>query len=64
MYPFCYLCFVLGMLSCLFIAAFWPPAWKRAICNLLALLYVMFSCFMSLSHVCPGSGVLLDCIDS
>ena len=25
---FCYLCFVLVMLSCLFIAASWAPAWK------------------------------------
>ena len=30
------------MLSCLFIAALWSPAEKGA--NLLALLYVMFSC--------------------
>ena len=46
---FCYLCFVFGMLSCPFTAAFWSPAGQRA--NLLALLCVMFSCVLSLSHV-------------
>ena len=30
----------------------------------LALLYVMFIVFLSLSHVVSGSGVVLDCIDS
>ena len=34
---FCYLCFVSVMLSCLFIAALWPPAGK-------GLTTVMFSC--------------------
>ena len=32
--------------------------------GLLALLYVMFYFVLSLFHVCPGSGWLLDCIDS
>ena len=32
--------------------------WERA--NLLALLYVMFLVFLSLSMWCPGSGVVLD----
>ena len=37
--------------------------WEKA--HLLALLYVMFSCgFLALSKWCPGSGVVLDCIDS
>ena len=36
--------------------------WKWA--NLLALLYVMFSCVLSLSHVVSFLGVVLDCIDS
>ena len=40
--PFCYLCFVLAKLSCLFIAALWLPAEKGL--TFLALLYVMFSC--------------------
>ena len=26
---FCYLCFVFAMLSCLFIATLWSPAWKE-----------------------------------
>ena len=39
---FCYLCFVSVMLSCLFIAALWPPAGEGA--GLLALLYVMLPC--------------------
>ena len=38
----CYLCFMFLMLSCLLIAAFVVTCWERA--NLLALLYVMFSC--------------------
>ena len=37
------------MLSCLFIAALWSPAGKGI--YLLALLYMMFSCVLSLSHV-------------
>ena len=37
MNPFCYLCFVPVMLSCLAITC-----WERA--NLMALLYAMFSC--------------------
>ena len=41
--------FVSAMLSCLFSAALWSPAGKRA--NLLAIMYVMFSCVLSLSHV-------------
>ena len=37
--------------------------WERA--YLLALLYVMFSCgFWHFLVWCPGSGVVLDCIDS
>ena len=35
--PFCYLCYVTDMLSCLFIAALWSPAGKG-----LPSLYVMF----------------------
>ena len=47
---FCYLCFVLGMLSCLFIAASWAPAWKWltswfACCEAF--------CVLSISHVVP-----------
>ena len=44
---FCYLCFVFVMFSCLFIVALWPPAGK----GLSAILYVMFYCVLSLSHM-------------
>ena len=46
------------MLSCLFIAALWSPAGKRAC--LMALLYVMISCVFVIFQ----SGVVLDCKDS
>ena len=36
--------------------------WESA--DLLALLFVMFSCVLSLSHMVFASGVVLDCIDS
>ena len=48
--------FVPVMLSCLFIAALRSRVEIRA--NLLALLYVMFTCVLG-----PGSGVVLDCIE-
>ena len=35
---------------------------KRA--DLMALLYVMFSCFCHFPILCPGSGVVFDCMDS
>ena len=41
--PFCYLCFVSVMPSCLFIAALWSPAGKG---NVLALLNAIFSCVL------------------
>ena len=37
--PFCYLCYMSVILSCLFLAALW---WERA--DLLTLLYMMISC--------------------
>ena len=45
--------------SCSFVVT----CWERA--DLFALLYVMF--FLSFSHFpiqCPGSGVMLDCVNS
>ena len=56
---FCYLCFVFVMLSCVFIAALCSPAGERT--DLLALLYVVFWHFPMWF---PGSGLVLDCIDS
>ena len=38
------------------------PAGKRA--DLLALLYVMFYCVLSLSHVVSCAVAVLDCMDS
>ena len=43
-----YLPLVFVMLSCLFIAALWSPAGKGLT---LWLLFVMFNCVLSLSHV-------------
>ena len=44
----CYLCLVFGMLSHLFIAVLWAPAGKELTSWLL---FVMFNCVLSLSHV-------------
>ena len=57
----CYLCLVFAMLSRLFIAALRSPAGKGLTSWLL---FVKFNCVLSLSHWYPGSGVVLDCIDS
>ena len=62
MEPFCYLCFVFVMLSCLFIAALWSPVGKG-----LAYWLSCMGCFLVFGHFpmwCPVSGVALDCIDS
>ena len=57
---FYYLCFVLSViLSWSVPCSLVVPCWERA---LLAPLYGMFSCVLSLSHT--GLGVVLNCIDS
>ena len=59
----CYLCFVFAMplYARLFInMCFVVTCWERA--DLLALVCGFVS--LSLSHWYPGSGVVLDCIDS
>ena len=57
------ICFVFVMPSCLFTVALWLPIGKRA--TLLGLLCAMFYCgFCYFPVWCPGSGVLLICIDS
>ena len=56
----CYLCCVFVMLSCLFIAAMWSPAGKGLTSWLLFVMFV----FLLLPMWYPGSGVVLDCIDS
>ena len=47
----CNLCFVFvfAILSCLFLAALWSLAGNGA--DLFALLWVMYSCFLSLAHM-------------
>ena len=50
------------MLACLFNAAMWSPAWKR-----LTPWLSCAWCFVMFCHFpvwCPGSGEVLDCIDS
>ena len=55
----CYLCFLFVMLSCLFIAALWPPAGKGLT---FWLSFVKFHCvFCHYAMWYPGSGVVLDC---
>ena len=58
---FCFLCFVFVLFSCLFIAALWSPAWKGLT---LALACDVLLCSCHFLMWCPGSGVVLDCIDS
>ena len=55
------LCLVFAMPLCAsVICALWSPAGKR----LASWLLVVVSVSLSLSHCCPGSDVVLDCIDS
>ena len=55
------LCFVLSCVCCLFICALWSPAGKGLTTWLS---FVVSTVSLSLSHWYPGSGVVLDCIDS
>ena len=66
MEPFCYLCFMFVMLSCLFIAALWSPAGKGLGKGwpLGSLVCDFFLCCCHSPMWCPGSGLVLDCIDS
>ena len=59
--PFCYLfrvCHAFLSVHCSLVVT----CWERA--NLFTLVFVMLSCVLSLSHVCPVSGAVLDCINS
>ena len=58
---YCYLWFVFVMLSCLFIAALCSQAGKGL--NLGFLVCDVSLCFCHLPMWCPGSGVVLDCIN-
>ena len=59
---FCYFCLVLLCFHAhLFDDALWSPAGKE-LASRLSLWYLIVT--LSLSHWYPGSGVVLDCIDS
>ena len=58
----CLFCLVFAMSLCrLFIYALWSPAGK-GLASWLS--FVVSAVSLSLSHWYPGSGVVLDCIDS
>ena len=59
-YVFSVLC-LLYLCARLFICVLWSPAGKGLTSWLSC---VMSNCEFSLSHLYPGSGVVLDCIDS
>ena len=54
-------CFLLCFRAYLFIDTLWSPARKGLTSWLL---FVISNCEVSLSNWYPGSGVVLDCIDS
>ena len=58
---FCSVLNLLCLCARLFICALWSPAWK-GLTSLLS--FVVSTVSLSLSHWYPGSGVVLDCIDS
>ena len=59
---FCYLCFMFVKFSCLFVVALWSPAGK-ALTSWLSCVRC-FIVILLLSYVlCPGSDVVLDCIN-
>ena len=58
----CYFCLVFVMLSCESVFdALWSPA-EKWLTSWLS--FVMSNCEVVRSHLYPGSGVALDCIDS
>ena len=58
---FCFVLCLLCLCACLFICALWSPAGK-GLTSWLS--FVVSAVSLSLSHLYPGSGVVLDCIDS
>ena len=58
---FCSVLCLLCLCARLFICALWSPAGKRLTSWLS---FVLSTVSLSLSHWYPGSGVVLDCIDS
>ena len=56
-------CLVFAMFCArLFICALWSPAGGGGLASWLS--FVVSSVGLSLSHWCPGSGVVLYCVDS
>ena len=58
---FCSVLRLLCLRARLFICALWSPAWKELTSWLS---FVVSTVSLSLSYWYPGSGVVLDCIDS
>ena len=58
---FCSVLCLLCLCARLFICAFWSPA-EKGLTSWLS--FVVSTMSLSLSHWYPGSGVVLDCIDS
>ena len=58
----CYLCIVLVKLSRLLVASLWSPAGNGLTTQLSCLWCLLWLCYFPMW--CPGSGVVLDCIDS
>ena len=58
---FCSVLCLLSLSACLFICVLWSPAGK-GLTSWLS--FVVSTMNLSLSHWYPGSGVVLDCIDS
>ena len=58
----CYLCIVFLMLSRLLNAVLWLPVGKRAVLLALVCGVKLCGCYFPIWY--PGSGVILDCIDS
>ena len=50
-------------LLCRLVYSLWPYGWGCGD-DILALLCLMFSCFLSFPMCCPGLDMILDCIDS
>ena len=57
----CFCSVLLCLCARLFICALWSPAGK-GLTSWLS--FVVATVSLSLSHLCPGSGVVLNCIDS
>ena len=57
----CFLCLVFAMLLRLFIAALWSPELKGLTSWLMFVMFIVISYFPIWY---PGTGVVLDCIDS